>query len=114
MSSGVGRREKVGVKIQTTIDTSPDIILPHAPPHVEENMPENHSRRRLGFFERRMKPHASTAKRVSVGTDGASGDAPTVVSEKKIKNWLITGTPLTPRPGFCLFRGVKSSLHCSF
>ena len=72
----------MGVKIQRTIDTYPDIILIRAPPHVEENMPENHSRRWLGIFGRRMKPHAPSEKRVSVLKDGASGDAPKVVSEK--------------------------------
>ena len=72
----------MGVKIQTTNDTSPETRLPHAPPHVEENMPENHSRYRLGIFGRRMKPHAPSEKRVSVGKDGASRDAPTVVTEK--------------------------------
>ena len=72
----------MGVKIQRTIDTYADIILTHAPPHVEENMPENHSRRRWGIFGRRMKPHAQSEKRVSVGTDGASRDAPTVFGEK--------------------------------
>ena len=95
----------MGVKIQTTIDTSPASRWTHAPPHVEENMSENHSRRRLSFFGRRMQPHAPTEERVSVGTEGASGDAPTVVSEKKKKNWLITGTPLTPGLFFVFFGG---------
>ena len=65
----------MGVKIQTTIETSPDIISLHAPPHVEEHMAENHSRRRLGIFGRLMKTHAPSKKRVSVETDGASCDA---------------------------------------
>ena len=73
----------MGVKIQTTIDTYTDIIFQHAPPHVEGNMAENHSRRRLGFFGRRRTPHAPTEKRMRVLKDGASGDAPTVVSGKK-------------------------------
>ena len=72
----------MGVKIQTTIDTSPETMLPHAPLHVEENMSENHSRRRLGIFGRRMKPHAPSEKHVSVRTDGAFRDAPTGVTEK--------------------------------
>ena len=103
----------MGVRIQTTIDTHTDIIFQHAPPHLEENMPENHSRRRLDFFGRRITPHAPIEKRVSVLKDGASGNATTVVSVKK-KNLLITIRPLTTRPGVCCFRGVKSSLHCSF
>ena len=44
-------------EIQTTIDTSPKTLGIHASYQVEENMSENHSRRRLVIFGRRMKPH---------------------------------------------------------
>ena len=96
----------MGVKIQTTIATSPDIILLHAPPHVEENMPENHSRRQLDIFGRRMKPHASSEKHVSVETDDASCDARHSCQRgKKTKKWLITGTPLNPALDFVFLGG---------
>ena len=52
-------------KFQTIIDTSTDTVSSHAPHHVEENMVENHSRRRLGNFRRRTKPHALSEKHVS-------------------------------------------------
>ena len=73
----------MGGKIQTAIDTYPDIITQHAPPHVEEYMPENHSRRRLGVFRRRMAPHAPSDERVRVETNGASADAPADARQKK-------------------------------
>jgi hypothetical protein len=50
----------------------------HALPHVEENMSESHSKRRLGVCGYHKKPHASSESRVSAETDGASGDTPTV------------------------------------
>ena len=87
-------------KIQTTIDTSPDTISSHAPHQVEENMPENHS-------TRRSKPHALSETRVSAETDGVSGDAPTVKRRKKIKNWLITGTPPPSQQCFLSFSRDK-------
>ena len=96
----------MGVKIQTTIETSPDIILLHAPPHVEENILENHSRRRLGIFGRRMRVHAPLEKRVSVETDGASCDARHRWQRgKTTKKWLITGTPRTSCLYFVFFGG---------
>ena len=77
------QEREIGGEIQTTIDTSPDTITQHAPPHVEEHMPENHSRRRLGVFRCLMTPHAPFEERVSAETDGASVDVPAVVSVKK-------------------------------
>jgi hypothetical protein len=70
------QEREMGGKIQTAIDTYPDIITQHAPLHVEEYMPENHSRRRLGVFGRRMTPHAPSESRVGVETEGAFSDAP--------------------------------------
>ena len=99
--------------ILTTIDTYPDTRVPHAPSHMEENMPENHSRRQLDIFGRQSWPHALSETRVGAETDDALRDAPTVISRKKIKNCIITGTPLTPRRDFCVYRGTKSLIHCS-
>ena len=64
--------------IQTTIDTYRDIIVPHSPHHVEENMPEKRSRRRLVIFGRRMKQHAPLEKRASEVMHGAFINASTV------------------------------------
>ena len=60
-----------GGGVLTTIDTYPDTKVPHAPPHMEENMPENHSRRRLSIFGRWSRPHASSETHVSAETNGA-------------------------------------------
>ena len=98
-------------KIQTIIDTFLDILMLHAPPHVEERMSENHSRRRLGIFWRSMKPQALPETRVSTKTNGASDDAPTVIIGKK--NWIITVKPLHNKRVFCHFRWIKSLMHCS-
>ena len=54
----VGRREKLRGEIQTTIDTSPNTIVLHAPRYMKENMPENHSRRLLVIFGHRSRAHA--------------------------------------------------------
>ena len=56
----IWRRQEREIRgeIQTTIDTSPDTLWSHAPHHVEENMPEKHSRRLLVIFGRRVKQHA--------------------------------------------------------
>ena len=59
------QERETGGEIQTTIDTSPETLGIHAPHQVEENMPENHSRRRLVIFGRRMKPYAPPKKCVS-------------------------------------------------
>ena len=72
----------MGGGIQTTIDTSPDTIVLHAPPQVEENMPENHSRRRLVIYRRLRTPHAPSEERVSAAMNGASEDVPVDVSGK--------------------------------
>ena len=69
--------------ILTTIDTYPDTIVSHEPPHMEENMSENHFRHRLGIFRRRIRPHASSETRVGTETDGTLRDAPTVITQKK-------------------------------
>ena len=71
--------------IQTTIDTSPDIIVPHVPPQEEENMPENHSRRRLGISGCRMNPHAPPEKRVSVETAARQATHQQLRVKKNIK-----------------------------
>ena len=68
--------------IQTTIDTSLDTIVPHAPYQVEENMPENHFRRRMGIFRRWSRLHVTSETRVRAETNGASRDAPTVIRRK--------------------------------
>ena len=68
----------------------------------------------MSTFRRLMKPHAPHEKRMSVETNGASGDVPAAVGKKKIiKKLLITGTPLTPRRVFCPFRETKWLMHCS-
>ena len=73
------RQEREIVGSQTTIDTSPHIVVAHAPHQVEENMLENHSRGRLGFFARRSKPHVPSETRVFAEMKDASGDAPTII-----------------------------------
>uniref|UniRef100_A0A6N2M9N8 Uncharacterized protein n=1 Tax=Salix viminalis TaxID=40686 RepID=A0A6N2M9N8_SALVM len=61
-------------------------------------MSESHSRRRLGVFEYRKKPHAPSESSVIAETDGASGDTPTLCLTISTLPASIFSYPVDPSP----------------
>ena len=105
-SACASRREKRGENFQTTITPSTTTVWLHAPHLWQEDIDENHSRRRLGIFGRWNTPHAPPEQRVNVENVWRVRRRACNKSAEKIKKRVnLRGSPLTAERDFVVLWG---------